>query len=112
MKDGQALALTGLAGVLAAMLFGAGEYMLHVDPLVCYGQGFDFFKGVTESKATTGHFLAVLGGPFYRVGAWHLYHMLRPASRFWAKLALESSLQLLRFRLAKSAYIFSIRLSL
>jgi len=53
MKDGQALALTGLAGVLAAMFVGAGEFMLHFDPLVCCGQGFDFFKGVTESKATT-----------------------------------------------------------
>jgi len=27
MKDGQVLVLTGLAGVLAAMLVGAGEFM-------------------------------------------------------------------------------------
>jgi hypothetical protein len=61
--------------------------MLHFDPLARYGQGFDFFKGVPESQATTGHFFGVLGGPLYVVGSWHLYLMLRSANRFWALLA-------------------------
>ncbi len=87
MKERQILVLTGLAGVLGALLVGAGEFMLHFDPLVRYGQGFEFFKGVTESQATTGHFFGVLGGPLYLLGAWHLYLMLRPANRFWALLA-------------------------
>ena len=87
MKERQILVLTGLAGVLGAVLVGTGEFMLHFDPLVRYGQGFDFFKGVTESQATTGHFFAVLGGPLYLFGTWHLYLMLRPANRFWALLA-------------------------
>lgn len=80
--------LTGLIGLLAATLVGTGEFMLHFDPLARYGQGFDFFAGVTESRATAGHFFGVLGTPLYVVGAWHIYLMLRPANRFWAKVAL------------------------
>lgn len=88
IKDRQIYILTGLAGVLGAVLVGTGEFMLHFDPLVRYGQGFDFFKGVTESQATNGHFFGVLGGPLYLVGAWHFYLMLRPANRFWSMVAL------------------------
>ncbi len=36
------LILTDLTGLLAAVLVGVGEFMLHFDPLVRYGQGFDF----------------------------------------------------------------------
>ena len=81
------LILTGLTGLLAAVLVGVGEFMLHFDPLLRYGEGFDFFKGVTEPRATAGHFFGVLGAPLYVVGAWHIYLMLRPANRVWAKLA-------------------------
>jgi len=87
INDRQILLLTGMAGIVGAVLVGAGEFMLHFDPLVRYGQGFDFFKGVSESQATTGHFFGVLGGPLYLLGAWHLHLMLRPANRFWALLA-------------------------
>lgn len=87
MKDRQILVLTGLAGVLGSVLVGAGEFMLHFDPLARYAQGFDFFKGVSQAQATTGHFFAVLGGPLYLLGCWHLYLMLRCANRLWAFLA-------------------------
>jgi hypothetical protein len=87
MTDRHVEILTGLIGLLAATLVGAGEFMLHFDPLGRYGQGFDFLKGATESRATAGHFLGVLGAPLYVVGAWHIYLMLRPANRFWAMLA-------------------------
>lgn len=87
MTDRRDLILSGLIGLLAATLVGVGEFMLHFDSLARYGQGFDFFKGVTESRATAGHFFGVLGVPLYVVGAWHIYLMMRPANRFWAKLA-------------------------
>lgn len=87
MADKSTVILTGLIGLLAATLVGAGEFMLHFDQLARYGQGFDFFMGVTESRATVGHFLGVLGAPLYVVGAWHIYLMLRPANRVWARLA-------------------------
>jgi len=87
MTDRRDAILTGLIGLLAATLVGTGEFLLHFDPLVRYTQGFDFFKGVTESRATVGHFFGVLGAPLYVVGAWHIYLMLRSANRFWAMLA-------------------------
>ena len=80
-RDRQMLILTGLAGILAAVLVGAGEFMLHYDPLVRYSEGFVFFEGATQHQATIGHFFAVIGGPLYLLGAWHLYLMLRPAKR-------------------------------
>ena len=86
-RDRQMLILTGLAGILAAVLVGAGEFMLHYDPLVRYSEGFVFFEGATQHQATIGHFFAVIGGPLYLLGAWHLYLMLRPANQLWAKLA-------------------------
>ena len=78
---------TGLAGLFAALIVGAGEFLLHFDPLARYGSGFDFFKGVTPDRATIGHFLGVFGAPLYVVGAWHLKLMLQPASRLWATIA-------------------------
>ncbi len=86
MTERHEVIATGILGMLAALLVGTGEFLLHFDPLARYGQGFEFFKGVSESQATLGHFIGVLGAPLYVVGAWHLYLMLRPASRFWAKV--------------------------
>ena len=45
MTDRHVEISTGLIGLLAAALVGAGEFMLHFDPLGRYGQGFDFLKG-------------------------------------------------------------------
>jgi hypothetical protein len=87
MTEKQQIITMGLVGLLAAVLVGAGEFLLHYDPLARYGQGFDFFKGVTEGQATIGHFLGVLGAPLYVIGSWHIYLMLRPANRFWAGVA-------------------------
>lgn len=85
MTARQEAVLTGLVGIAAAVIVGAGEFLLHFDPLARYGQGFDFLKAVSERQATLGHFLGVLGAPLYVVGAWHLNLMLRSANRFWAK---------------------------
>ncbi len=71
---------TGLAGLLAAALVGAGEFALHFDPLARF-TGYDYMATISESRQTLGHFLAVIGMPFYFVGAWHMFEMLRPAGR-------------------------------
>ncbi len=86
MTERQQTVATGLVGILAAILVGTGEFLLHFDPLARYGQGFEFLKGVGEDQATLGHFIGVLGAPLYVVGAWHLYLMLRSANPFWAKV--------------------------
>ncbi len=86
MTERQQVILTGIVGIAAAAMVGTGEFLLHFDPLARYGQGFEFFNGVSESQATLGHFIGVLGAPLYVVGAWHLCLMLRSANQFWAKV--------------------------
>jgi len=82
-----AVVCAGFIGLLAATLVGIGEFLLHFDELARYGEGFEFFKGVSTEQATTGHFFGVLGAPLYVVGCWHLYHMLLPGNRTAALLA-------------------------
>jgi hypothetical protein len=79
--------ITGLIGLLASVLVGVGEFLLHFDTLARYHGGYDFFEAVTESHATQGHFIAVLAAPLYLFGVWHIYKMLQPASRFWSGVA-------------------------
>ncbi|MBW1907728.1 MAG: hypothetical protein JRJ24_21070 [Deltaproteobacteria bacterium] len=69
---------TGLAGLLAAVLVGAGEFALHFDPLARF-TGYDYMASIPDSRLTLGHFLAVIGMPFYFIGAWHIFQMLRSA---------------------------------
>ena len=86
MSTRTAVIWSGLAGLAAAIIVGTGEFLLHFDELARYGSGFDFFKGVNEERATTGHFIGVLGVPLYILGAWHFFMMLRPASELWARV--------------------------
>ena len=75
------LALTGVLGLIAAILVGAGEYMLHYDPLARFtAGGYGFMQGIEDSRTTIGHFLGVFGATFYPVGCYHIYLMLRPAN--------------------------------
>jgi len=86
MKKRTAIVWAGVAGIAAAVIVGAGEFLLHYDELDRYRKGFEFFLGVDDSRATRGHFLGVLGAPLYVMGAWHLFMMLRPASEHWARV--------------------------
>ncbi|WP_298861661.1 DUF6796 family protein [uncultured Gimesia sp.] len=75
------LKLTGLLGLLAAILVGTGEFLIHFDPLSRFSDSsYDFMLDTTETRLTTGHFFAMIGIPFYFIGSWHIYQMLRPAS--------------------------------
>jgi len=79
--------ITGQIGLVAALLVGIGEFLLHYDKLARYTDTFAFFEGVTRERATIGHFFGVLGAPLYVVGAVHIYLMLRPAHEFAARIA-------------------------
>jgi hypothetical protein len=79
--------VTGQIGLLAAVLVGIGEFLLHYDTLARYTDTFAFFNGVTRERATIGHFFGVLGAPLYVVGAYHIYLMLRPANETAARIA-------------------------
>ena len=87
MTNRELLLRTGQAGLAAAILVGIGEFLLHYDAQARYTEGFTFFEGVTSRRATIGHFFGVLGAPFYVVGAYHIYLMLRPANEMAARIA-------------------------
>lgn len=73
--------ITGILGVLAAVLVGAGEYLLHYDPLARFSEGgYDFMQGAPQNRVTFGHFLGVFGAVLYPVGCYHLYLMLKSGS--------------------------------
>lgn len=75
---------TGIVGLIAALLTGAGEFILHYDALARYGSENLFFQGISAERTNLGHFVAVLGAPLYLVGCWHIYLMLKPANKTWA----------------------------
>jgi hypothetical protein len=75
---------TAVAGLAAAIITGAGEFLLHFDPQARFGDGFAFMAGIDEQRTTIGHYMGVIGAPLYAVGAFHLYQMLSPANKRWA----------------------------
>lgn len=81
------IVLTGLIGLIGAVLTGTGEFILHFDALARFGAENEFFIGISDRRTTIGHFIAVAGAPLYLVGCWHIQQMLRPASARWSMTA-------------------------
>lgn len=81
--------VAGFIGLLAAILVGTGEFLLHFDSLGRFDEagGYDFMKGISAHASSTGHFVAVLGAPLYLVGFWHLMKMLEPANKMASRIA-------------------------
>lgn len=74
--------LTGLIGLIAAILVGAGEFLLHFDPLARYSESsYEFLLAGSTERQTLGHFIGVLAAPLYVIGCWHIYLMLKPANQ-------------------------------
>lgn len=86
MKNTNYLILSGIIGLIAAIVVGAGEFLLHFDALNRFGseQEYEFMLGISNTRFTAGHFLGVLGVPFYIIGCWHIYLMLKPANKLLA----------------------------
>jgi hypothetical protein len=74
--------MAGVLGLLAAILVGAGEFLLHFDAQGRFAEGgaYEFMRGINENRTTIGHFLGVLSAPLYIIGFWHLMKMLEPAN--------------------------------
>jgi hypothetical protein len=89
MKPGNNLAMTGIIGLLAAVLVGTGEFLLHFDALGRFGEGggYLFMQGISAQRTTIGHFLGVLGAPLYIIGFWHIMKMLEPANPLASRIA-------------------------
>ncbi len=76
--------ITGVLGLFAALVTGTGEFLLHFDPQARFTDGLAFFQGIGENRTNWGHFLGSMGAPFYAVGAFHIFLMLRSANARWA----------------------------
>lgn len=88
MNEKKIAILTGLIGLLAAVLVGAGEFLLHFDPQARFADGdYTFMLAASDSRQTIGHFLGTLAAPLYIVGCWHIYLMLKPANQKLAFIA-------------------------
>lgn len=76
---------TGIAGFLAALLVGIGEFTLQYSPLGGYEkEGYVYFANVTKEKLTIGHFFSTLAAPLYILGYWHIGQMfIRGGSRIY-----------------------------
>ena len=81
------IGVTGLIGLLGAVLTGAGEFLLHYDALARFDVEYAFLGGISEQRSNVGHFIAVLGAPLYIIGCWHIRLMLKPASDRWSLVA-------------------------
>ena len=83
------LVITGLLGLLAAIVVGTGEFLLHFDVQGRFGEGggYAFMEGISAHRTTLGHFLAVLAAPIYVLGFWHVMKMLEPANHLFSRIA-------------------------
>jgi hypothetical protein len=79
----------GYLGLIASILVGLGEYFLHYSPQILgNSDNYEFFKFVPLDNLTIGHFLAVIGLPFYFAGYIHIYRMLKSGNEFLARIVL------------------------
>jgi len=79
----------GYLGLVASILVGIGEHFLHYSTeILGHSESYEFFKFVTLDNLTTGHFLAVIGLPFYFAGYIHIYRMLKPGNETLARIVL------------------------
>lgn len=83
------LTTAGVLGLLAALLVGTGEFLLHFDALGRFAEGgtYEFMRGINSERSTIGHFLGVLSAPLYIVGFWHIMKMLEPANALASRIA-------------------------
>ncbi|MEP5254197.1 MAG: DUF6796 family protein [Winogradskyella arenosi] len=81
--------ILGYFGLFASILVGLGEYFLHYSPSILeHSEAYAFFKDVPLDHLSIGHFLAVIGIPFYFAGYIHIYRMLKPGNKTLAQLVL------------------------
>lgn len=79
----------GVLGLIASILVGLGEYLLHYSPNILeFSTNYEFFKFVPINNLTIGHFLAVIGLPLYFAGYIHIYRMLKSGNETLARIVL------------------------
>lgn len=75
------LKLTGILGLIGAVMVGIGEFLLHYNANGYSGANYSFFVSISDNRLIIGHFLAVFYVPFYIAGYWHFYLAVKNGSR-------------------------------
>ena len=89
MTTQSTIKILGFLGLIGSILVGAGEYLLHYSThILGHAENYEFFGYVDISNMTLGHFLAVIGLPFYFAGYLHIYHMLKSGNEILAGMVL------------------------
>ncbi|MDF1665444.1 MAG: hypothetical protein P1V97_27035 [Planctomycetota bacterium] len=70
-------------GLLAAIIVGLGEYLLHFSPHGPSGE-IEMLLDVPLERARLGHFLAIFGVPLYFAGYYGIFRFFRKDSFKWA----------------------------
>ncbi len=68
-----------ILGIVGSLIVGLGEYLLHFLPSGPGGE-VSMLEHVPIERASTGHFLAILGAPLYFVGYYGLKRLFYPTS--------------------------------
>jgi hypothetical protein len=80
-----------LIGILASIIVGIGEYLLHYLPLGPGGE-ITMLNDVPIERASTGHFLVVFGAPLYFAGYYGLKKIFFSTSALLARLLLVAGI--------------------
>ncbi len=81
--------LFGWLGLLASIMVGAGEFLVHFNPDGFNSEmPFGYFLGIEPSRFTIGQYLMVTFIPLYIFGYGHLYLALKSGSKNLAKAVL------------------------
>lgn len=76
--------LTGLIGLFGALIVGIGEFLLHYNSTGYSGDNYTFFVFINDKRLIIGHFLVVFFMPFYIIGYWHFYLVVKKGSQYLA----------------------------
>lgn len=74
------LKLTGILGLIGAMMVGIGEFLLHYNANGYSGANYSFFISIDHNRLIIGHFLVVFFVPFYIAGYWQIYLAIKKGS--------------------------------
>lgn len=89
MNTNTTIKVLGYLGLIGSILVGFGEYLLHYSTnILDYAENYEFLSFVDLDSMTTGHFLAVIGLPFYFAGYLHIYQMLKSGNETFARMVL------------------------
>jgi len=75
------LKLTGILGLIGAVMVGIGEFLLHYNAGGYNGSNYSFFVSIADNRLIIGHFLAVFFVSFYIAGYWHFYLAIKKGSQ-------------------------------